>query len=193
MGVLHRICHATPRPIQATNPQIPLWLSAIISRLHAKQPAKRYHSAADVAEILKRQLARLQSPTGALGLSWTEAMLVTQAWLGQERRRLVGIGGVVAMTLLAAALWRSTPQPVVQPSRETAQVASPPSLPVDPLPDAPPERRVSALIDAFLSDMAWNRELSEIDGQLSQLSWEWFTSPAGGDEWGRMFQELNDE
>ncbi len=193
MGVLHRICHATPRPIQATNPQVPLWLSAIISRLHAKHPSKRYHSAADVAEILKRQLARLQSPGGALGLSWTEAMLVTRAWLGQERRKLIGFGGVAAVVLLAFALGRNTPQPVVHPVGDAAYVTAPPNLPVEPPHDSPAERPVSTLADVFLSEAAWNRELEEIDGQLSQWSGGWFTSPAGADDWGRMIEELDEE
>ncbi|HEV3415388.1 MAG TPA: protein kinase, partial [Pirellulales bacterium] len=62
MGVLHRICKESPRPIQEANPEIPLWLSAIVARLHAKNPAKRYASATEVAEVLQRHLARLQSP-----------------------------------------------------------------------------------------------------------------------------------
>jgi YVTN family beta-propeller protein len=45
------------------NPQIPDWLAAIIDRLHAKNPAERFQTAAEVAELLGKHLAHLQQPT----------------------------------------------------------------------------------------------------------------------------------
>src|SRR5690606_17016227 len=36
MGVLHRICRESPRPLRELNPQVPEWLDRIIRRLHAK-------------------------------------------------------------------------------------------------------------------------------------------------------------
>src|SRR5262249_18070370 len=53
----------TPRPIRETNPEIPEWLVAIIEKLHAKDPAQRYQSAAEVAELLNGHLAQLQHPS----------------------------------------------------------------------------------------------------------------------------------
>ena len=38
MGVLKRVCHDPPRPIQELNPDIPDWLCAIIMKLLAKKP-----------------------------------------------------------------------------------------------------------------------------------------------------------
>lgn len=96
MGVLHRICHAKPRSIQELNPGIPLWMSAIINRLHAKNRARRYSSAAEVAEVLTRQLARLQSPAGYLGLSWNEASFAARAWLSQNKGRIACLGFLMA-------------------------------------------------------------------------------------------------
>lgn len=193
MGVLNRICHATPRPIQATNPQVPLWLSAIISRLHAKQPAKRYHSAADVAEILKRQLARLQSPSGALGLSWAEALLVTQAWMRQERRKIAWSGGVAAAVLFIAAFLHTSPPPAIEPVEPSSETEVLQNSQIEPQPTLPSDRPASTLADVFLSEAAWNRELAEIDGQLSQLDRAWFTSSAGVDGWSRKLEALKDE
>src|SRR5947207_2993440 len=63
MAVLKRVCEETPRPIRDTNPEIPDWLVAIIDKLHAKDPAQRYQSAAEVAELLGRQLAQVQHPS----------------------------------------------------------------------------------------------------------------------------------
>jgi WD40 repeat protein len=41
---------------------VPAWLSAIIERLHAKDPAERFQSAAEVAERLANGLAHVQDP-----------------------------------------------------------------------------------------------------------------------------------
>ena len=50
-------------PIRETNPEIPDWLVAIVDKLHAKNPAERFQSAAEVAELLKDHLAHLQHPS----------------------------------------------------------------------------------------------------------------------------------
>jgi hypothetical protein len=63
MAVLKRVCEETPTPIRETNPDIPDWLVAIIDKLHAKDPAQRYQSAAEVAELLGRHLAHVQHPS----------------------------------------------------------------------------------------------------------------------------------
>jgi WD40 repeat protein len=60
MAVLRRVCDDTPRPLSEVNPDIPDWLAAIIAKLHAKSPAQRYQSAAEVAELFSRHLAHLQ-------------------------------------------------------------------------------------------------------------------------------------
>lgn len=63
MAVLKRVCEETPRPIREVNPDIPDWLVAIIDKLHAKDPADRYQTAAEVADLLNQQLAHLQHPS----------------------------------------------------------------------------------------------------------------------------------
>jgi WD40 repeat protein len=62
MAVLKRVSEDEPRPVREVNPEVPDWLAALIARLHAKSPADRYQSAAEVAEELSRQLVRLQRP-----------------------------------------------------------------------------------------------------------------------------------
>jgi hypothetical protein len=63
MAVLKRVCEETPTPIRETNPEVPDWLVAIIDKLQAKDPAERYQSAAEVAELLGRYLAHVQHPS----------------------------------------------------------------------------------------------------------------------------------
>jgi WD40 repeat protein len=62
MAVLKRICDDVPRPVREVNPEIPEWLEAVIARLHAKDPADRFQTAAEVADLLGRHLAQLQRP-----------------------------------------------------------------------------------------------------------------------------------
>lgn len=63
MGVLKRLCDNAARPIREVNPETPDWLVVLINRLHAKRPADRFHSAGEVAALLERGLAAMQ--TGA--------------------------------------------------------------------------------------------------------------------------------
>ncbi|HEY4760741.1 MAG TPA: protein kinase [Thermoguttaceae bacterium] len=63
MAVLHRICEGTSPPIREINPDIPSWLVQIIARLHAKNPAERFQTADEVAELLRDWLAHLQQPS----------------------------------------------------------------------------------------------------------------------------------
>jgi hypothetical protein len=65
MAVLKRVCEETPTPIRETNPEVPDWLVAIIDKLHAKEPAERFQSAAEVAELLGQHLAHVQHPSVA--------------------------------------------------------------------------------------------------------------------------------
>ncbi len=61
-ATLKRVIEDTPRPIRELNLEVPPWLEAIITRLHAKDPADRFQSAAEVAELLRQHLAHLQDP-----------------------------------------------------------------------------------------------------------------------------------
>ena len=63
VAILRRVSDDTPRSLRETNTNVPDWLEAIISRLHAKNANDRYQSAAEVSELLSRCLAHLQQPT----------------------------------------------------------------------------------------------------------------------------------
>jgi WD40 repeat protein/tRNA A-37 threonylcarbamoyl transferase component Bud32 len=62
LGVLRRVSEESPPPVQQVNSEIPTWLAAIIEKLHRRDPAERFQSAAEVAELLGRHLAHLQQP-----------------------------------------------------------------------------------------------------------------------------------
>jgi serine/threonine protein kinase len=168
MGVLHRICKETPRPIQETNPEIPLWLSAIIGRLHAKNPAKRYASAAEVAEILQRHLARLQSPSGAAGLSWSDAALSVRAWFGQNAKRIALWGCATALAAVVSVV-------LIKQYLPTGDVAGPSARSGDQAATAAPAPTAAAisakadLFDDARSNLAWQQSLSEIHTRIDSI------------------------
>jgi WD40 repeat protein len=62
MAVLKRVCEDTPRPVREINADVPEWLADVITRLHAKDPAGRFQSAAEVAQVLGERVAGLQRP-----------------------------------------------------------------------------------------------------------------------------------
>jgi serine/threonine protein kinase len=62
VAVIRRLCDERPRPIREVNPDIPDWFAEIVERLHEKQPADRFPSADEVADLLSRHLAHLQQP-----------------------------------------------------------------------------------------------------------------------------------
>jgi WD40 repeat protein len=78
MAVLRRVCDDTHRPVREVHTEIPAELARVIDRLLAKEPAKRFQTSAEVAEILEQLLARKQQgwtgetevtpPPGKLGL-----------------------------------------------------------------------------------------------------------------------------
>jgi uncharacterized protein (TIGR03067 family) len=62
VAVLRRVCDDTPRPIREVNAEIPEWLETIVNKLLAKDPADRFQSADEVAELLSQHLAHVQNP-----------------------------------------------------------------------------------------------------------------------------------
>jgi hypothetical protein len=63
LAVLKRVAEDTPRPIRQIIPEVPQWLCDLIARLHAKDPARRFESAAEVADLLEHHVALLQRQT----------------------------------------------------------------------------------------------------------------------------------
>ncbi|MCI0684621.1 MAG: protein kinase [Gemmataceae bacterium] len=74
LAVLKRVSLDAPRPVREVNPDIPDWLQTIIDRLHAKDPAGRFQTADEVAELLGRRLGQLQRPDSV----WHDSKLPSQ-------------------------------------------------------------------------------------------------------------------
>lgn len=61
-AILRNICDTIPIPIRKVTPLVPTWLERIVATLHCKDPAARYQTAEEVADLLERCLAHLQQP-----------------------------------------------------------------------------------------------------------------------------------
>jgi serine/threonine-protein kinase len=62
LAVLRQVCDVEPTSIRVLNPDLPRWLEGIIRKLHAKDPGKRFQSAAEVADLLEGCLAHVHQP-----------------------------------------------------------------------------------------------------------------------------------
>jgi serine/threonine protein kinase len=130
--VLRRVSDEQPTPIRNLNSEIPSWLIEIVERLHAKDPADRFHAAAEVGDVLERHLARLQDPSlppvahawvRRRGLRARSVALLKRTggrWLAAPLLVLAGALGTVAWTHWAvrgpAVVSPSSNQPAPVPS-----------------------------------------------------------------------------
>ncbi|QEH37681.1 Serine/threonine-protein kinase PknB [Aquisphaera giovannonii] len=62
MAMLKRVCEDRHRPVREIDPETPDWLATIVDRLLAKEPADRFQTAGEVADLLEQGLAHLQHP-----------------------------------------------------------------------------------------------------------------------------------
>jgi serine/threonine protein kinase len=93
LATLKRVCDDEPQPIREINPAIPEWLASIVARLQAKRPSQRFASAAEVAELLGKQLAHVQHP----GQAPMPPPLKTQRRLGWWNWAVAGLVLVFAI------------------------------------------------------------------------------------------------
>jgi hypothetical protein len=119
LAVLKRVAEDTPRPIQQIIPEVPQSLCDLIAKLHAKNPAQRFQSAAEVAALLERHLARLQQPSAQ-----EQPELLEVRRLSKPRRVSVWVAAAVALAAVAAALtyprWRPAATGVAKIGTERA-------------------------------------------------------------------------
>jgi serine/threonine protein kinase len=102
LGVLKRVAEDDPRPIREVIPEVPAWLCRVVEKLHAKDPAARFSSARDVADVLADCAAQLQQHGALCDLSRIPGGPAPR----NRRRRLAWIAGSLALLLLlGGAVW----------------------------------------------------------------------------------------
>jgi hypothetical protein len=108
MAVLKRVCEDTPRPIRESNPEISDWLAAVVAKLHAKNAADRFQSAAEVADLLGQHLAHLQQPSVAPMPRAPERPAAPRAGTGARRRRWAVAAAAVLLILAGLVVTEAT-------------------------------------------------------------------------------------
>ena len=114
LGVLRLVEENRPRSIREINPEIPDWLAALIERLQAKNPADRFQSAAEVANLLEGYLAYLQQPTTLLTPKLPGNSRSQETSTGATQRTYLVFSGLVLLTLISIGglvAWLPRPGP----------------------------------------------------------------------------------
>ncbi|MDB5391282.1 MAG: serine/threonine protein kinase [Planctomycetaceae bacterium] len=173
LAVLRRICEETPRPLRETNPDIPDWLQAVISKLHARDSANRFQSAAEVATLLEQYLAHLQqplvNPLPQFHLTKTRTSMISQVNWRRAAWWSIPVSSVALLLFLLAKVRFDQNRlpvrgyPLVMTN--TAQPAMTTTASGMAGPSEPPARSR----DLWL---AWENALTETDRDLRQLEAE---------------------
>jgi hypothetical protein len=142
--VLRSVAEAAPRPVRELNPEVPGRLAAVIAKLHAKEPARRYQTAAEVAKVLEELLADAQH---------AEPPPRRRSWPRPRRRPVLAAVAVLAAALLAALFLRPN-KPHGEPGTEPSARVMTPAPPVPALSPRIPDDlpKLKPVIDHDFSD-----------------------------------------
>jgi tetratricopeptide (TPR) repeat protein len=174
LAVLRKVIGAEPRPIRLRNPDTPEWLVGVVARLMAKDPANRYQSAVEVAELLAARLAELQRPAhpslpGHAGPSGPGSQQPKAA--GRRGRRLALAALGAAAVLLAALFlltWRpANPAPRENGSNPNADTAEARKTRAEPSALLQPRRPVAA--EAVADSKPQRSPKSDLERRLERL------------------------
>jgi hypothetical protein len=127
IAVLRRVEESRPRPIREINPDIPEWLTRVVEKLHAKDPADRFQTAAEVATLLEGYLAHLTQPTvvSAPALPPPAPRRPRPWWLAVAAAAVVGAGVIY---LLAGQMSPAAGGPVKEYYRDFRSGGQDPNL-----------------------------------------------------------------
>ena len=124
LAVLRRICEETPRPVREINPEVPDWLQAVIEKLHARDPAKRFQTAAEVSELLEQYLAHVQQPATCPRPRFQRSRSEWRGRLHRWRLWLAASGATVAVAAALLSIYYQTNLAVVDTRPTGNQVSS---------------------------------------------------------------------
>jgi uncharacterized protein (TIGR03067 family) len=148
MAVLKRVIEDRPRPVRDANPDVPGWLEAIILTLLAKDPADRFQSARDVAQLLEQHLAHLRQPDRVPRPAPVRRAEPTRPKKAKSSARtlilvlVLVFGGMLAVCVVAVPLlwlfWGYGPEPARATGREVMSIGPDPvgkGMVLDPVDD----------------------------------------------------------
>ena len=187
--VLRRVVEHDVPPATASNPAVPPWLAAFVTKLLAKAPADRFGSAAEVADRLAAELAHLEHPRTAPPV---RDYLPAAGWFTRRRRfaaaAVVAFAGTGLLTHLigerpadapflpprpAAAAPPATPPPTAVPDVGVPDVELPDAAALDADLRAAARAADAVAAENFADPPpaadAWRTELDAADRQADRL------------------------
>jgi serine/threonine protein kinase/Tfp pilus assembly protein PilF len=153
VAILRKVSDEPPRPVRALNPDVPEWLAQTIAKLMAKDPAERYQTAAEVADLLARRLAAVQQPAA---LEPTATLLPVPPLRVDRHGNRMTLASLVAVivALGALAVWwvvHSRPAPDTQASSAPIRAAATQPAPTAATPEKVTRPTAAAEIQAAKS------------------------------------------
>lgn len=177
MGLLRRIIDVDPRPLPEVNADIPLWLAAIVDKLHAKNADDRYESSGELADLLEGCLAHVQQPTiTPLPDSIPQPPALpkqSRKWPTVFAASLVVVVAVLAVTARPITEWLTQSSAPAETSIAIGQgqvlpeASSPYYTPQDTASAETPDEGVVEAASQLPADTSWE---SDIDQDISTLS-----------------------
>ena len=124
LAVLRRVADETQASLRQVDPHVPHWLSDVVDRLLEKEPADRFQTAAEVADIFAAELARALPLTSA-EVTASGCGARTSAYAKPRKKicwkmvvyRAVPWAAGIAIGALAVALWPGGSPPAAVPSQ----------------------------------------------------------------------------
>ncbi len=105
LEMAHKVVEYDPPPLHETNPNVPRFLSEIVTKLLEKDPNQRFQSAAEVADLLNRHLAILnQTPTDKMAKALQAAPLTTKPKRAMSYW-IVAISAVLLSGIGSLSIW----------------------------------------------------------------------------------------
>lgn len=125
LSVMRRITESEPTPIQEINPNIPVWMSSVITKLMTKSVQDRLSSAAEVRELLEALLSHVQQPLSSSlpTLPWLSPPKADPKTSESKRRWLnmktLVLGNSLLIGCAAFFMFPTDPAPVQQTAAST--------------------------------------------------------------------------
>jgi serine/threonine protein kinase len=137
VAILRHVCDDTPRPLREMNPDIPEWMEAAIAKLLAKKPEDRFASATEVATLLSRRLAQLQSGVEPSSSIQKLELSRKPSLMRQMTRGKVLLTIALVLLLAGTATWLLTRNPQANPPSGPGDTPTT-KTPTTTKPDIPP-------------------------------------------------------
>jgi hypothetical protein len=158
------------------NAEIPPWLAGIIDRLLSKPPSERFHSAAEVADLLEKCLAHVQQP---MAVPLPDMPGLARLAGRNDRRLRYLTAGASTLVVLSAIAWLVRLPPIGQPTTSEDKFGEVSTAPVNDATSLRTATEASTRSQATLplTELEWVDEsagdLLQIESRLRWLeSWE---------------------